>query len=534
MSAFTAPIPGVGWVSQSRPFYQLGEHTLRVPLSLHRINRKKLLSILSKRSPAVAPGLCLFAGGNESCHYDSDTELLFRQDSWFQYLFGVKEVGMYGCICTTTGKATLFIPRYDDEYSVWCGTVHPPEHFLKMYDVDEVIYADQMAEWIRQKLASLGQSSVIHVMHGQNSDSGSYCVPPTFNGVEEFKHLFDTTALFHATATARVVKSAEEIEVMKYVAMVGSNAHVAVMRMARAGMIEYELEAQFLYEVYKKGGCRRAAYTSICACGPNGATLHYGHAGAPNDRPLLPTDMALLDQGADYHGYVTDITCSFPISGRFTSDQAAVYNGVLNAQRAVLEMLRPGVSWTDCHRAATREILIALREVGVLNGPIDEMLEADVGAIFLPHGLGHLIGLDTHDVGGYIDGTPERSSKPGFRKLRTARVAEAGMVLTNEPGCYFIDTLLRRALADPILSKYINVEILDRFRNFGGVRIEDVIVVTETGVENITLCPRLVSEIESVMAGGQWPPARDEAPYLRRRWVKVAPGGSHMQDIELH
>ncbi len=179
------------------------------------------------------------------------------------------------------------------------------------------MYSDQLANWIRTKLASLGHPSVIHVMLGQNSDSGSFCNPPSFTGDEEFKQFYDTTALFHALATARVTKSPEEIEVMKYVALVGSNAHVAVMRMARAGMIEYELEAQFLYEVYKRGGCRRAAYTSICACGPNGATLHYGHAGAPNDRPLQPTDMALLDQGADYHGYVTDITCSVRLPQNF-------------------------------------------------------------------------------------------------------------------------------------------------------------------------------------------------------------------------
>jgi Xaa-Pro dipeptidase len=142
----------------------------------------------------------------------------------------------------------------------------------------------------------------------------------------------DTSAIFHAVATARVTKSEEEIEAMRYSAYVASNAHVAVMRTTQQGnlpvdnttlslkcnmiyrvwigMMEYELEAKFMYEIYKNGGCRKAAYTSICACGPNGATLHYGHAGAPNDRQLLPTDMALLDMGADYHGYVSDITCS--------------------------------------------------------------------------------------------------------------------------------------------------------------------------------------------------------------------------------
>jgi len=110
------------------------------------------------------------------------------------------------------------------------------------------------------------------------------------------------------------------------------------MRSARPGVMEYELEAQFLYEIYKSGGCRRSAYTSICACGPNAAVLHYGHAAAANDRFSTSGDMALLDMGAEYHGYVSDITCSFPLSGTFTADQRAVYEGVLAAQRVVLEV----------------------------------------------------------------------------------------------------------------------------------------------------------------------------------------------------
>jgi Xaa-Pro dipeptidase len=173
-----------------------------------------------------------------------------------------------------------------------------------------VQFADSLTQWLHGTLSAIGDDSKIHVMEGVNSDSGISCKPPTFDGDAAFVSRFDTSSLFHAVATARVTKSNIEIMTMRYAAFVASNAHVAVMRGIHAGMIEYELEAEFLYQIYKYGGCRRAAYTSICACGPNGATLHYGHAGAPNDRQLLPTDMALLDQGADYHGYVSDITCS--------------------------------------------------------------------------------------------------------------------------------------------------------------------------------------------------------------------------------
>jgi Xaa-Pro dipeptidase len=320
---------------------------------------------------------------------------------------------------------------------------------------------------------------------------------------------------------------------MRYAAYVASNAHVQVMRNATVGMMEYELEARFRYEIYANGGSRFAAYTSICACGPNGAVLHYGHAGAPNERQLTVDDMALLDMGADYHGYVSDITCSFPIRGTFTEDQRAVYTGVLNAQRAVMAMMAPGVSWLACHQAAEREILKALVGIGCLIGDIDLMMEDAMGGVFMPHGLGHLIGCDTHDVGGYLEGTPARESRPGWKSLRTARVLEPNMVLTNEPGCYFIDFLLDQALANPDQARHMNAEILARFRGTGGVRLEDVVVVTESGVTNFTQCPRTPEEVESVRSGGSWPPAVDTAPELKRTWAKLVTGGKEMVTYSL-
>ena len=154
--------------------------------------------------------------------------------------------------------------------------------------------------------------------------------------------------------------------------------------------------------------------------------------------------------------------------------------------------MAPGVSWVDCHLAADREIVIALLGLGVLqNGTVDELCAARMGAVFMPHGLGHLIGCDTHDVGGYIDGTPEREKAPGVGKLRTARVLEEGMVLTSEPGCYFIDALIDNALTSADQAKFINKDVVERFRGFGGVRLEDVVLVTSNGVENSPLRPGL-------------------------------------------
>jgi len=193
------------------------------------------------------------------------------------------------------------------------------------------------------------------------------------------------------------------------------------------------------------------------------------------------------------------------------------------------------VSWSEMHRVAERAILKALVAAGVLLAPnaepldetVEAMLSVDLGAVFMPHGLGHLIGLDTHDVGGYLPGAaPPRSARPGLRKLRTARTIEAGMVLTVEPGLYFIDLLLDQALRHPEQAAFIDAARLADFRGRGGVRLEDDVLITEAGAENLTLCPRTLGEVEGVLAGGAWPPAEDEAPELRRQWCRPRGDGS--------
>lgn len=143
--------------------------------------------------------------------------------------------------------------------------------------------------------------------------------------------------------------------------------------------------------------------------------------------------------GGNYCGYAADITCSFPANGKFTDDQKIVYNAVLDARNAVMNTAKPGVLWTDMHLLANRVMLEALKKGGLLQGDVEDMIKAGLNAVFQPHGLGHLLGLDVHDVGGYLPNHPPKSNEPGLNKLRTARALMAGMVLTIEPGCYFID-----------------------------------------------------------------------------------------------
>lgn len=157
--------------------------------------------------------------------------------------------------------------------------------------------------------------------------------------------------------------------------------------------------------------------------------MHYGHAGAPNSREIRDGEMVLFDMGGEYHFYASDITRSFPVNGKFTAKQKVVYESVLAAQTAVMKAMRPGVLWPDMHRLANRVICEELKKHGLLKGDVDEMQKCHIGALFMPHGLGHLMGLDTHDCGGYPYGI-ERIDEPGLKKLRTARKLEEGMVIT--------------------------------------------------------------------------------------------------------
>ncbi|PIO66893.1 peptidase, M24 family [Teladorsagia circumcincta] len=183
--------------------------------------------------------------------------------------------------------------------------------------------------------------------------------------------------------------------------------------------------------------------------GCNGSILHYGHANAPNDKQIKDGDMCLFDMGPEYNCYASDVTTSFPANGKFTEKQKIVYNAVLEANQAVFKAARPG--------------------------DIDEMVNARLGAVFMPHGLGHLIGLDVHDCGGYLG------------------------VITIEPGCYFIDTLLDAAFKDPKLAKFLVKAEIDKYRGQGGVRIEDDVVIWEKGNENMSDVPRTIEEIEHFM-----------------------------------
>jgi Xaa-Pro dipeptidase len=333
-----------------------------------------------------------------------------------------------------------------------------------------------------------------------NSDSGVEGPPlPDFEGFDKIPsthaHLRDIAV------EVRVFKSDAEIELLQRVNDIGSDGHLATIRHAKANLYEFQLESVFMHHCYYNGGCRNSPYTSICGCGINSATLHYGHAGAPNDFQLKDGQVMLMDMGCELKCYGSDITCSFPVSGKFTPNQKTIFDTVALCQIKVMQAMKPGVEWVDMHELALRTVVEGLTNAGVLVGPIDEMMKAYVGAFFMPHGLGHLMGVATHDVGGYPTGGALRDTRFGYKSLRMQRKLEPRMVLTVEPGIYFVDYLLDDLETNAATKCFVVKDKLNEYRGFGGIRLEDSVVVTENGIRNLTTCPRTTEDVEAVMAG---------------------------------
>lgn len=474
-------------------YFSMGLNTHKVPMSMHKENRERL----TKRFPNHQNCVILLQGAKEKTRDATDHEPLIRQESYFQYLFGVMEPDCFGAIHIGSKKSILFIPRLPQEYAIWMGEIKPKENFKNRYEVDEVYYVDE----INSIIGELNSEQVL-LLQGPNSDSGKVCKPAKLPKNNNLNLNFDL--LHKEISECRVIKSKEEIDVLRYVARISSEAHVHCMQAIKPGMREYQLESLFKHYCYYYGGCRHMSYTCICGSGINSATLHYGHAGAPNDKQIEDGDMCLFDMGGEYHCYGSDITCSYPANGKFTKEQVDIYEAVLNAVKAVESKLKPGISWTDMHIEAERAFLCVLKDRGYIKGEIEEMMKIRLGALFMPHGLGHFIGLDTHDVGGYNEDCPPRSELPGLKSLRTARIMKEGMVLTVEPGVYFIKALLEPALSNEKQSQFLVKEKIESLMGFGGVRLEDDIVITADGIENFTRCPREIKDIEAVMAGATW------------------------------
>ncbi|RKP23540.1 peptidase M24, structural domain-containing protein [Syncephalis pseudoplumigaleata] len=448
-----------------------------------RAHAAKVASALVAAGGSREDAVIYLQGDCHSCRHDTDTEQHFRQESNFYYLSGVELAGFHLLYHLGRERLVLLPTRMPADEVVWHGQPPSLEDYAGRYDADEMRYADELPALLdhwrpktlytlpRQKLTALGTSW-------------------------PHKLAVDTEHLADALAAARLIKDAHEVALMQLANKISSGAHVKLMQQARMGSNERELDALFTYEVTRQG-CNQLAYHSIVGGGKHSAVLHYGLNNAT--LPQKPHELVLVDAGGEYNCYAADITRTWPIGGKFSGEARILYEIVLSMQKAVLEQIKPGVNWEDMHRLAMRICVDGLVAARILKGSIDELHQHHMGAIFFPHGLGHSIGLDVHDVGGYPKGMP-RIDEPGLRYLRMRRKLEEGMVVTVEPGCYFVDTLLDDALEDPVKAAYINADVLACFRPVGGVRIEDCVVITANGYENLTSVPKEISEIEALMA----------------------------------
>jgi Xaa-Pro aminopeptidase len=273
-------------------------------------------------------------------------------------------------------------------------------------------------------------------------------------------------ALEHVLHDLRLFKSPAEVKVMRRAAQIAAAAHQRAMRSTRPGMGEYEVEAELLHEF--RCGNAWTAYNPIVGGGANGCILHY----TENDAKLNDGDLLLIDAGAELHGYASDITRTFPVNGRFSAAQRAVYEVVLAAQDAAMEQVQPGNHWNAPHDAAVRALTEGLLKLGILKGKLKELIRKEAYKRFYMHRTGHWLGLDVHDVGDYKIGGQWR-------------VLEPGMVLTVEPGLYI------PAGSKGVAKKWWNI----------GIRIEDDVLVTKTGHEVLSRdAPKSVEEIETLMA----------------------------------
>ena len=415
-------------------------------------------------------------GGSVAHRYDTDFEYPFRQESNFLYLTGIEEPDMAALFDCKSGEYRLIIPRRDAQFAVWMGYVRSADEYAVMYGPDHIMYNDEVPDWLKKR-----QPGTVH------------CLPDAEGDIRQLELKSDTGHLKDALAYCRAIKSEGEIDCLRRSAAVANQAHLDLMHTVFPGMYEYELKAVFDRHTTQSGHLHDP-YSGIFASGPGSAILHY----TGKNRMLQDGELFLVDAGTEYRGYASDITRTYPVNGSFTPIQAELYDIVLEAQNTALNQIRPGQKMEDIHLSAARIIIEGLRDAGIVTGETEELMEKNVFALFFPHGLGHLMGLDTHDVGGYPKGT-EKIDRPGLRFLRARRTMEPGMVLTIEPGLYFIPALLEPAFADDKYSPHLNQKKLKELFGFGGIRIEDNVLVRDDGIENMTNVPKSRKEIEHVM-----------------------------------
>ena len=398
----------------------------------------------------------------------NDTHYRFRQDSDFFYLTGFEEPEAIAVIKPgETHEYALFVRPRDPEREIWDGRRAGVEGAKSEFGADEALPIDEFDNKLPE---ILNNAEILYYRLGAQRDLDEKIIREISRmralnrkPIHPPQTIIDPATIIHEL---RVIKSPEELEVMQTAADIAAEAHCEAMKAVRPGMKEFEIEA-LIEQIFRRHGAAGPAYTSIVGAGPNATVLHYIN----NDGDLRDGELLLLDAGAEYKGYASDITRTFPINGRYSKPQREIYDLVLKAQMSCVEMVRPGVTHDQLKQHSIEVLTEGMVELGLLEGEPEQLIKDKKYEKFYMHGLGHMLGIDVHDVGRYYYGKESRALEPG-------------VVMTVEPGIYVApDT-------QGVPEKYLGI----------GVRIEDDVLCTNNGPRVLTSkVPKHAEEIEALM-----------------------------------
>jgi len=434
----------------------------------HQIYRARRDAVLRSMRDHSGGGLALVPTAPEVPR-NRDSLYAYRHDSYFYYLSGFSEPeAVIALVAGPDGdRHLLFCRERNEEREIWDGFRYGPEAAREIFGFDEAHPISAMRERLpdlaADRPALFTPLGLFRDWDREVTDLLNEVRSRVRTGVAAPEEVVDVRA---AVDTMRLVKDPHEIALMRRACEISAGAHRRAMHAAKPGDYEFQIEAELMHEFLRQGA-QAVAYTSIVASGPNACVLHY----RDNNRQMNDGDLLLIDAGCEFQGYASDITRTFPVDGRFTGAQKAVYELVLSAQLACIDAVRPGAAFHDYHRVAERVLTQGLIDLGLCSGTLDGVLESGAYRQFYMHRAGHWLGMDVHDAGLY---------QQHGESLRLA----PGMVLTVEPGLYIRP-------ADNVPEHFWNV----------GVRIEDDVLVTSEGTDNLTAAaPKSVADVEAACA----------------------------------
>lgn len=444
----------------------------------------------------VGSGLIVLFGNNDSpANYPSNT-YKFRQDSSFLYYFGLHRNGLVGVIDVDNDREYLVGDEIDIEDIVWYGSVTSVAEMAEMTGV--------------ARTAAMRELPAIVESAKAQGEEVLFLPPYRFDNQIQIMDLLGihpsqqkaaaSLKLIAAVVKMRTTKTEEEIAELERAAEIGYEMHTTAMRLCRPGITEQYIGGM-VDGIANAYGCM-VSFQTIAT--QHGEVMH----GNPSPAKLEAGRLMLVDAGAETNeNYCSDNTRTTPVSGVFTQKQKDIYNIVVECHDHVLEVAKPGVKWWDVHFAVCRIITERLQQLGLMKGDVEESLKAGAHAMFLPHGLGHSMGMDVHDMEGlgqvYVgfDNEVRPSTQFGTNALRFGRRLQKGFVVTDEPGIYFIPALIDDWKKNGTNAQFLNFEKIDEYRDFGGIRIEDDVLITDEGCRFIgsKRIPYHVEDVEEFM-----------------------------------